>query len=536
MDDIYRANGLRRHFGRAIPGDVPQSVAELLSPALASSPDANALIGRSGRYSYRQLDEAVNRAARAFLAEGICAGDRIAAVLCNDVDIVIAFLASQRIGAIWVGIHRPLAAPEKAYILDDCGASLLLADGSLYDQIESIRADRHSLNKITYIDKGVSRDQWAEALDRQSPDPPMCPSPNPFAPAAISYTSGTTGLPKGAVHSQHNILLPVVCNDFASVTPDVACFGGYLPMTTLNMMIGVPIAAFYARRCCVCIDRTDAEGIAEWIRRENVGTLHTSPTTLHDLLTNSAIQSDDISALKQPFIGGADIPPAVLAQYRERFGINVRIGYGMTEAPQSVAWSDGDLPPEPGLGGHAMPQVIVDVRDDSGNPLPAGETGEICVSPAKDGPFARVYTPMLGYWRQPMATDEALRDDVYYTGDIGEINEKGEIYIRGRKKMVILRGGGNIYPAEIERVLKAYDGVREAAVIGLPHERLGHCVAAAVAMHSDCNATEDQLLNFCRENLAAFKVPEQILVLDEMPMNVMAKIDLGQLQALFNEQ
>jgi long-chain acyl-CoA synthetase len=508
----------------AIPGGGPQTVAAVLDGALSRCPSRTALVGRHARYTYEELDREVARAASALRALGIGCGDRVAASLGNNPEIVIAFLATMRLGAIWVGIARPLAPAEKAYMLADCGAALFVGDRAMCAQVEGIRSGLPSLRTVLEAEAGDMDSAWARARSEAAPSDERIEI-DPFAPAAIAYTSGTTGFPKGAVHSQHNLLLPGAIAAATAAYPRGQVQGVLLPLNVLNLMVLVPLLAFQIDGTCVCMDRVDALGIAEWVRDERIGHFAAVPAIYHDLLTHPGVCREDLATLAKPEVGGAECPPAFLAMYRDRFGADVAIGYGMTEAPTAVTRSLGDRPPEPGLIGRAVPQVEIHLRDEHGSDVTDGDVGEICVAPAREGPFAGVYTPMLGYWNKPEETAKALRDGVLHTGDLGTRDAaSGQLYIRGRRNDLILRGGANVYPAEIERVLHAHPGVAACAVLGVADERLGERVVAAVQLADGASITEDELREHCTASLARYKVPERFHFVASVPRNAMGKI------------
>ena len=519
----YAAAGLAPPSRRPeIPGR-PQSVAEVLDPVLARDPDRTALVGRRGRLSFAELDVAANRAAAALRAQGIAPGDRIACCLPNDVDLVIAFLGAMRLGAIWVGVNRVLAPPEKAYLLEDSGAALLLATGEIRDELRSFGAQLVSIDV----------DDWRARCARQSaarrPDVEI----DPWGPAAIAYTSGTTGHPKGAVHSQHNILLPGAVTADLRTYPEGVAQGTVLPLTILNLIVLGPAQAWQNGCACVAMDRIDAVGVAEWIEQERIGSFAAVPTVIHDLLTHPDVRPEQLASFTQPMVGGATCPEEFRALYRARFGRDVSIGYGMTEAPTAVTRADGAPVEKPGLCGLALPQVEISIRDDAGRALPPGEEGEICVGPARAGRFAGLYTPMLGYWRKPEATARALRDGIYYSGDIGVLEQGGTLYIRGRRSELILRGGANVYPAEVERVLQEHPAVAECAVFGVPDRRLGERVVAVIVLAPGASASAEALQAHCAAQLARYKVPERLAFVDSMPRNAMSKIVKRALAPLF---
>jgi acyl-CoA synthetase (AMP-forming)/AMP-acid ligase II len=515
-----------------IPGG-PQSVAEVLDRILAEDAARPALVGRHGRLSYAELDAAANRAARVLAELGVGPGDRIAACLPNDVDIVIAFLAAMRLGALWVGVNRPLAPPEKAYLLNDSGAAVLLATADVAEELAPLRGQLASLRELVVVSPGEVDCRWRAAL--AAADGAVRPEVeiDPWGPAAISYTSGTTGFPKGAVHSQHNIVLVGAVSAWERTYPDDVAQGVVLPLTILNLMILGPVLAWQYGACSVAMDRIDAVGVAEWVRNEQVGSFAAVPTILHDLLTHPDVKPEDLASLTQPMVGGATCPEEFRSLYRERYGREVAIGYGMTEAPTAVTRADGGASATPGLCGKALPQVEIVIHDEEGRSLPPGEEGEICVGPAKTGPWAGIYTPMLGYWDRPEATAQALRDGYYHSGDVGVMEADGSVFIRGRRNELILRGGANVYPAEVERVLQDHPAVSEAAVLGIPDTRLGQRVVAAVVLEPAGAVSAEDLQTHCRAQLARYKVPERVAVVGAMPRNAMSKVVKRELEALF---
>jgi len=514
----------------AIPGGGPQRVADVLD---AGEPDREALVGRSGRYTYAELDAAADRAAHALGSLGVAPGDRVAACLPNDVDLVVAFLGAMRLGAIWVGVNRPLAPPEKSYLLSDSGAVVFLASAEAAEQLRPHAAGVPALRHTLVIERGEGVDDWAPRLAAASGEPWPRGAVDAFGPAAIAYTSGTTGRPKGAVHSQHNMLLPGSVSRETGRYPPGLRQGVVLPLTILNLVVLGPVASFQLGICCVCIDRIDPVGLAEWIERERVGNFAGVPTIFHDLLTHPDVKPAQLASLVRPEVGGAEMPEEFRALYRERFGSEVRVGYGMTEAPTAVTWSDGRSVLEPGLCGTALPQVEIRVCDEQGRALPQGEVGEICIGPAREGRWADVYTPMLGYWNKPEASAEALRDGLYHSGDLGAFDTEGRLFIRGRRNELILRGGANVYPAEVERAIRDDARVADCAVFGIPDARLGQKVVAAVQLEPGVSLTEVELSEALVAAIARYKVPERIVFVDALPRNAMAKVLKRDLEPLF---
>jgi acyl-CoA synthetase (AMP-forming)/AMP-acid ligase II len=234
---------------------------------------------------------------------------------------------------------------------------------------------------------------------------------------------------------------------------------------------------------------------------------------LYDLLTNPAVQPSDLATLTRPGVGGANCPPRLRHLYRERFGADVVDGYGLTEAPTAVA-----------TDGVPLPHVRLSVRDDAGREVAAGTVGEICVEPAREGAWAGAWRPFLGYWGRPEASAEALRDGGLHTGDLGVVDPDGRLVVKDRKGDLIIRGGANVYPAEVERVIDADDRVAACAVVGWPDERLGERVVAFVQPADGAALSADDVNAMCAQQLARYKVPEEVVFVPTLPRNSMGKV------------
>lgn len=491
-----------------------RTVARVLDAALAEDPGREALVTRSARLSYGELDRRADRAAHALADLGVGTGDRVGASLPNEADVVVAFHGAMRLGAVWVGINRALAVPEKRHQLTDCGAALLLSDDDVGDV------------GVRVVDLATWRAAVAAAADG-----PVSVDVDPFAPAGIAYTSGTTGRPKGAVHSQHNLLVPgEVLVEARGYGPDLRK-GDCFPFTILNMAVLTTLLVSQARGTSVVMDRIDAEGVAEWIRTERITTWNGPPALLHSLASMDSVSAADLASLDEVWTGGADCPEAIRGAFEARFGLPVLATYGLTEAPTVVAIDErtgaGHVP---GGSGRPLPHLRVRVVDGDGGELPAGETGEICVVPADER-----YRPMLGYWQQPEATAATLDGGELHTGDLGFVDDDGVLHVRDRTSLLIIRGGANVYPAEVERVLQEHPDVAAGAVLGVPDERLGERVAAVVEAEAGAALDLDHLRTHLLANLARYKVPEQIAVVRALPRNAMGKIVRAELPALLDQ-
>lgn len=528
------------------PRAVPRTVAEILDRVMATEPAREAIVARSGRCSYAQLDALANRAAHALASLGARPGDRVAAALPNDLDVVVAFHGAMRLGAVWVGVNRALAPPEKAFILGDSQASILLCDPGTSDQVEAVRrgsggGELAGLERMVVVepwdatnDAGHAGDggEWASAMVAAADDR-LPVAIDPYAPAGIAYTSGTTGHPKGAVHSQHNMVLPGAATVASRGYGPGLRKGDCLPLTILNMLVLTTVLVAQAGGCSVIMDRIDPEGVAGWIAEERVTTWNGPPALIHGLATNEAVRAEDLASLDEVWNGGADCPEAVRAMFQAKFGCPVLATYGLTEAPTLVSIDGRDGTHRPGASGRPLPHLDVRIVGREGEPVAPGDTGEICVAAIDEGPWAGAYRPLLGYWQRPEASAEVVRGGLLHTGDLGYLDDDGFLFVRDRSALVIIRGGANVYPAEVERVLHAAPGVVACAVVGVPDERLGERVVAAVERQPGAEVSAEQLMSHCLANLARYKVPERFVFVDAFPRNSMGKISRRDLPALF---
>lgn len=489
-------------------------MAAVLDGPLGRAPDQVALVGTGARYTYAELDVAANKAANALAGLGVGPGDRVAASLPNHPDIVIAFLGAMRLGAVWVGLNRVLAPPEMAVLLDDSGASVLITD-------RDTAAGEWGGRVIGAA--GGAPNEWAGLVEAAKPDRPRF-EVDPLAPAAIAYTSGTTGQPKGVVHSQHNLITFGAVTRLDANWRAVPCQASVLALTILNLMVLAPLLVWQLDGTCVCIDRHDPETIARWVRDEAVQSFSAVPTIVYDLVNSEAVDARDLASLTTIGAGGMALSPELRDRYRKRFGKEVLPSYGLTEAPTAVTSNDPARAFPPGSSGRALPHMDLTIRDPDGRVLPAGEEGEICVAPATQGALAGVYTPFLGYWGRPEATVQTLRGGVMHTGDMGSLDEQGDLFVHGRSSDMILRGGANVYPAEVERVLAAEPGIAAAAVVGRPDERLGEKIVAFVQAVPGVRLDPAWLREFCLARLARSKIPDRFVLVEDMPRNAMGKV------------
>lgn len=495
-----------------------------LDRAVAAWPDREALVDvPSGRrWTYAEFGSAVDELARALAGSGIAKGDRVGIWAVNCPEWVLVQYATARIGAVMVNINPAYRTHELEYVLDQSGVRLLFASlahkGSDYRAMaEEVRGRCPALRETVYF----GDPSWEALLERAVPKLPhaelSCDDP-----VNIQYTSGTTGFPKGATLSHHNILnngyfvgelIAYSERDRICVpVPFYHCFGmvmGNLAATSHGACVVIPAPSF------------DPAATLEAVRRERCTSLYGVPTMFIAELNLPDFASYDLSSLRTGIMAGSPCPVEVMKRVvAEMHMEQVAICYGMTEtSPVSLQTRiEDDLEHRTATVGRVLPHLEVKVVDPAtGVTRPRGTAGELCT---------RGYSVMLGYWNDPERTAEAIDAGRWmHTGDLAVMREDGYVEIVGRIKDMIIRGGENIYPSEVEEFLHAHPAIRDVQVVGVPHERYGEEVLACVIPSDPADPlTLDDLRDFCAGRLAHYKIPSRLRILDSFPMTVSGKV------------
>ena len=522
----YQALGLIAPRHRIDPPGGPADVASLLDAALPDAADHLALADPEQRFTYAGLAREVAQWAGAFAARGIAQGTAVAASLPNSCAIVIAFMAVQRLGAIWVGVNTVLPPREKAFILGHSGARIYLSTQADLDAMDGTLADLGCVG----IDPASAA--WTTEAGASAPAPKA--GIDPFAPAVLMYTSGTTGQPKGVCHSQHNMVtVAAALTEAGTIRPD-GDRGVVQPLTIPNVMVLGAVMSFWNRKAMHTRPMPNARLLAEWLTREQLNSCIVAPTTVYDILD----QQLELPACLELAAGGAPIPTPIRNRFIARFGYPLLGTYGLTEAPTIVTDTRGVEPPT-GSSGKALPHLRLAILDEDGAELPRGEVGQLCFGPVSEGRWANIYTPPLGYWHAMDKTAALLEGGLVHTGDMGSIDAEGWLFIADRASELILRGGSNIYPAEVERVLQEHTGLVACAVVGKPDDRLGKRTVAFIQPRDpavDRDAMIADLQALCRESLARYKMPDEWRFVDGFERNAMAKIVRPRLVALLEAE
>jgi long-chain acyl-CoA synthetase len=471
------------------------------------------------RLTYEALDRAVERAAGALWGLGIREDDVVAVSLPNESAVVVTFHALMRLGAVWLGVNQNLAPPEKAFVLHDAGARFILTDAKVADSL-AIGSHREATPPLSVVTIGT--DDWT-AMTSGIPAKYQRSIRKASDVAAIAYTSGTTGRPKGVIHSHENLLLPgemlVHARRFGSELRKGDCAA----LTILNMQVTSTLLVAQAGGTQIVMDRVDPLGVASWIRTEAVTSWFGVPTTLRGLADSPEVGVEDLRTLNDIWTGGTFCPETIHQAFASRFGHPIFATYGLTEVPTIATMEGREDEQRAGSSGQALPHLRVEICDDHGVALAPGNVGEITVRARDDGPWAHRYSPMLGYLGHPDETAATIRDGALRTGDIGHLDEFGNLFVHDRRNTMILRGGANVYPAEVERVLLEIADIGGASVVGVPDERLGQRVAAAIEPRPGVMLDLEAIRTYCSSQLARYKIPERWHI-GPLPRNAMGKV------------
>jgi long-chain acyl-CoA synthetase len=489
------------------------NLGSILRTSAFETPDAVVMRAGDRSISYGELERAVRGVATRLRERGIGPGDKVALLVPNVPEFTIAYFGILYAGAVVVPINVLAAPPEVTYFLQDAEARMLIVH-PLFEEVGRAGAAPLAVSVVvaTSEDAPDTLGEFAAAEPIEQPHPT-----SPQDTAVILYTSGTTGKPKGAELTHSNLLL-----NCALVVPRL------LPPTDAAHRALATLPLFHSFGQTVIqngmialggsytlLPRFDAEQAFQLIERDRLTLFAGVPTMYFALLHHRGDRAYDVSSLRGCLTGGAPMPVEVLYAFEEKFNVQVLEGFGLSETSPIASFNVLSKPRKPGSIGYPCWGVEMCILDDADQPLPDGENGEICI---------RGHNIMKGYLGRPDANKEALRGGWFHSGDIGHRDADGCYWIVDRKKDMILRGGFNVYPREVEEVLYQHEAVVEAAVIGVPHESHGEEVKAVVALKPDAKLTAEELQTFCKDRLAAYKYPRIVEFRDSLPKGPTGKI------------
>ncbi|MFW0794925.1 AMP-binding protein [Gordonia sp. CPCC 205515] len=476
-----------------------------------------ALRSDDGEITYAELRARSLRYGGALRAAGIRAGDRVLLAAPSVPEFVVSYMGIQAVGATVITVNTMSTATEVEYFLTDSQAALAIG---WYELGPAVSEAAH-VESIPYWElrpgAEVDAEPLADAVDRPVDDT-----------AAILYTSGTTGKPKGAELTVANLLAAgEISSEISNSTADDRVGTG-LPLFHVFGQASVMMSALTGGGSISLLKRFTPVGMVEMLRRDRLTVVCGVPTMWNAMLHGAdGAGADEFAQLRIAVSGGASLPGEVARAFESTFGCSLLEGYGLTETAAMATFNDIDRGAKIGSTGRVVPRTAIEIRDHDGNVCPAGTVGEV---------FIKGATVMKGYWKRPDATVAVLSDGWFRTGDLGVFDDGHDLRIVDRVKDLIIRGGYNVYPGEVEEVLYQHPDVVEAAVIGVPDAHYGEEVAAVVALRPGAAVTADDITTWSREKLSAYKVPRIVRFVDALPKGSTGKIlkreiDRSELQA-----
>jgi long-chain acyl-CoA synthetase len=457
---------------------------------------------------YGALDQAAARAAGLLAQKGVEPGDRVAMQLPNVPYFPIVYYGALRLGAVVVPMNPLLKDREVEYHVGDSGAKVLVAWHGFEEP--ATKGGEAAGAEVVIVKPG----EFEQMLGQAEPHEDVAEREDDD-PAVIIYTSGTTGTPKGATLMHANLTAGAeTARELVDAGPGTVGLAT-LPLFHVFGMNSVMNMAVHSRGLLTLLPRFEPEKALEVIARDGVTSFAGVPTMYTALLNHPDRDKHDTSSLELCVSGGSAMPVEILKGFDEAFGAKILEGYGLSETVGMGSFNTKDRERKPGSIGVPVGGTEMKCVDDDDNEVPQGEPGEIVMK----GPFV-----MKGYWNKDDATEEVMRGGWFHTGDVATIDDDGYFFIVDRKKDLIIRGGYNVYPREIEEAMYEHPAVREVAVIGVAHESLGEEVAAVVALKDDAEAGPDELKSFMKERVAAYKYPRKVWIVDELPKGPTGKI------------
>ena len=473
--------------------------------------DKVALVHDRKRYTYNHLKCAMDRTAFYLSGHGVQRGDRIAIYMPNCPEWVAAYYGIIRLGAVTVCVSAAYKQQEIEHLLNDSQVSLLITCDELLSQVPERETIPTVKDVLVWENDPVLASIFETPSTENEPFVPVdC---NPEDECVILFTGGTTGTPKGAMLTHGNILYTAqnVCYHERAVTDDVAlCF---MP---LNHVFGgnhIMNSTFYGCGTMVLHKTFDMDRVLSSIQAEKITRFYSVPTVFIRLL-NTENSRKYLASLSYCFSAATSMASEIVRQWQEKFNLTIHEAYGMTETSSLVTFNHLY---HHKVGSVGTPAGVVEIKivDDDHNEAPPGETGEIVIR----GPNI-----MKGYFNRADETEKVLRNGWLHSGDVGRLDEDGYLYIVDRIKDIIISGGLNVYPTEVEEILYTHNAIEECAVVGMPHEEYGEAVTAFVKIKQNGTCAEDELIRFCKEKIASYKAPKKVMIVDELPKSPAGKI------------
>ncbi|MEM9189778.1 MAG: long-chain fatty acid--CoA ligase [Myxococcota bacterium] len=495
----------------------------ILRESAKRSPDAKAMVIGEQELSYAMLHGYAQRFAGGLHKLGHERGQHIALMLPNVPQFTVAYYGAHYVGAPVVPLNVLLRQDEVAYHLEDSDAVTLVVWEGFLEQAQAGFARVDTCKNLIVVRADIADVSAPEGAHNMTAviggAEPVSELPDtmPDDTAVMLYTSGTTGRPKGAELTHFNMFYNAEysATKLIPMSPDIAALA-VLPLFHSFGQTVIQNAVLLSGGTVILLPRFDPTAAFNTMQSRQVSLFAGVPTMYFALLNHPEASSFDLGSLKYCVSGGSAMPVEVMKAFDEKYGVNILEGYGLSETSPVASFNTLDQPKKPGSIGRPIWGIEFRLEKDDGTVVDApNEPGEICI---------RGHNIMRGYYKKPEANREAIKDGWFHSGDIGTRDEDGFYYIVDRKKDMIIRGGYNVYPREIEEVLYAHPAVAEAAVIGIPHASHGEEVKAVVALKAGQSATPDDIVAYCKDKLAAYKYPREVTIIDELPKGPTGKI------------
>lgn len=488
------------------------TVADIARVFGAERPDATALIAGERTATFAELDARSNRVAQALRAAGVGFGDRVAFIEKNGIEFFEVACALSKLGAVVVPVNWRLAPPEMLHIIDDSGARVVIVGTEFFGHVEAIE-DRltATLVAVGAHPRWPAFDVWTASYPAEDP----CVTTQPDDLAFLMYTSGTTGSPKGVMLTNDNYFCKAtgIADKWRFDADSVSL--AVMPMFHMAGSGWAFVGLCEGARTVVLRD-VDPTAVLDAVARHDITNMLLVPVVIQRLLNTPGVEATDFSALRAIVYGASPITDDVLVRALERFDCDLLQVYGQTETTGSITQLDRHDPELLRSCGKPFPWVQVRIVDDDGRDVPTGTVGEL---------WTRSRQNMRGYWNNPAATAATITPDGWLkTGDAGYVDREGHVYLHDRVKDMIVSGGENVYPTEIENVLMTHPDVADVAVIGVPDPAWGEAVKAIVVPAADSSPGEADLIAYARDRLAGFKVPKSVSFADDLPRTPSGKI------------
>jgi long-chain acyl-CoA synthetase len=489
------------------------NIAQLLDRAAQQFPDRPAIVADGTPLTYRELRARVDGVAHALMHRGVGSGDRIGLLLPNIADFAVVYLAAQKLGVVAVSFNVMLTSGELRYVLEDSGARLLFTSAVLLSAVQPLIGTELRPDQIILCEGSAPGYATLNQIGAADERPLAALHMATNAPAAILYTSGTTGRQKGATLSHGNVLSNVhAVRECLRIEPTDRLLL-FLPLFHCFGQNFIMNSGFASGATLVMHRRYEPQHILDSIEADGVTMFFGVPTIYIGLLS-AAIEPARLRGVRYYFSAAAALPADVAERWQARFGRPIHEGYGLTETSPFATYNH-EWSYVPGSQGTPIPLVDVRIVDENDEPLPAGRWGEICIQ----GPNV-----MLGYWNREDETREALRGGWFHSGDIGYFDESGYLFVVDRSKDMINSAGFKIWPREVEEVLYEHPSVLECAVVGVPDSLKGEVAIAYVISKPGSTLAADELEAFCRARLATYKIPREFAFAHEFPKTATGKI------------